>query len=77
MTEDNLLEVGDKIKVRNAFTKYTVEIVRTTKTQAISNPVNDSGYTLKFKIKAWGYSARLIGAGAWDITDYTVIPKQK
>lgn len=79
------LEVGDEIQIKNVFTNYRVQIIRVTKTQAIAstiNPIRDGKFELKFRKKVlFDYTPRLINAGKWDNTDYTVltldIPKEQ
>lgn len=66
------LKVGDKIRIDTAFSSKTVEIVRVTKTMAMTKP-SASGYTMRFKIKTWFGSPRLVNGDTWSTTRYTLI----
>ena len=44
-----LLQVGDKIEIRNIFNLFIVEIDRVTKTTAITKPYNKQNSIYKFK----------------------------
>lgn len=43
-----LLEVGDKIRIKNEFTDFVVEIERVTKTKAVTKAYNAQGSKYEF-----------------------------
>lgn len=67
------LQVGDQIRVRNAYNDFILTIVRTTKTQAIAKtPFNNE---CKFKLEYGTYPTRLPRI-RFDTTTYTVLDKK-
>lgn len=67
------LEVGDKIKIENALGGVRiVEIARVTKTMAMTAPTG-SGYEMRFRIKTFMGSPRLVNREKWSTTQYTII----
>jgi hypothetical protein len=71
--EKKTLEIGDKIRVRNIFNNFVVEIERLTKTQAITKPYNSAGATYKFKLELVGGDPKPVGMGKWNTTEYSLI----
>ena len=71
-----MLEVGDRIRIKNWAVDMTVEIGRVTKTKAISKPFNDAGATMQFKI---GYDnperIHHIPKERYSVTEYSLIDK--
>lgn len=68
------LEVGDKIKVKNIFATFTVEIVRVTKTKAIGLWNSDPNTTHQFNFKRKClYGIKGFSPIKYDTTDYTLL----
>lgn len=77
MNEQKLLEVGDKIRIRNVFNDYIVKIERVTKTKAVSEPYNDGGARWEFKRAYYeGNGMRKIPNERHSMTSYDLIKKK-
>ena len=67
------IEIGDKIKITNPFGGfYTTEIVRVTKTKAISKPYNPNGAINEFKRDCCG-GIKLFKRTKWSQTEYNFV----
>ena len=60
------LEVGDKIRITNAFIKAVVTVNRVTKTKAIAGAYD-------FKRKIGGFGVMPFSPQRWDTTNYDLI----
>lgn len=72
MIDKETIEVGDKIKISNAFTTYIVEIERITPAKAVSKPYNDSGSRQEFKRNCLG-GIRPYRKVEWDTRNFKFV----
>jgi hypothetical protein len=66
------LKIGDKIRVKNTFNNYMVEVIRITKTMAIAKTPfnNEQRFRLNYH-ETFGPDP--LPRQKWQTTDYTVI----
>lgn len=71
-TQMEKLKIGDKVRVRNAFSDLTVTIERVTKTMAISNKFNGKA-VMRFKLEHYNGDVRSAHRIEWDTTTRTLV----
>lgn len=70
--KNNLLEIGDRIKMDSTFNKSIIIIKRLTKTLAIGVIENNSKYEYKFQLNCQ-YGIRKIPREKFSTTDYKLL----
>lgn len=65
------LEIGDRVRVQNAFNDFVVTINRVTKTKAVG--IWGNGGSMDFKRSIGGFGVESYARVMWNTTNYTLL----